>query len=57
MVDYQLTLFNLFQRDAALALLELTRKLDATGGTSDCMPEQPTKTVYLGAQVGLQGLA
>ena len=40
------------QRDAALALLQLTRKINATDGTTDCMPEQPPKTVYLGSQVG-----
>jgi hypothetical protein len=38
------------QRDAAHALLELTQKIHATAGSSDCMPEQPPKTVYLGAQ-------
>ncbi|GAX73566.1 hypothetical protein CEUSTIGMA_g1017.t1 [Chlamydomonas eustigma] len=38
------------QRDAALALLQLTKKINATSDTADCMPEQPPKTVYLGAQ-------
>lgn len=39
------------QRDASSALLELVRKVTATAGTTtDCMPAQPPKTVYLGSQ-------
>lgn len=37
------------QREAANAVLELARKINATAPI-DCLPAQPTKTVYLGAQ-------
>lgn len=38
------------QREAANAVLELARKINATAPIG-CLPAQPTKTVYLGAQV------
>ncbi|KAJ9512639.1 hypothetical protein QJQ45_018860 [Haematococcus lacustris] len=37
------------QREAANAVLELARKINATAPI-DCLPAQPAKTVYLGAQ-------
>uniref|UniRef100_A0A7S0RRY0 BTB domain-containing protein n=1 Tax=Chlamydomonas leiostraca TaxID=1034604 RepID=A0A7S0RRY0_9CHLO len=37
------------QREAANAVLELARKINATAPI-DCLPAQPTKTVYLGSQ-------
>ncbi len=37
------------QREAAHSVLELARKINATAPI-DCLPAQPAKTVYLGAQ-------
>lgn len=45
-------------REAANAVLELVKKINATAPMqADCMPAQPTKTVYLGAQVRCVRLA
>ncbi|MEW5297840.1 MAG: hypothetical protein WDW36_001021 [Sanguina aurantia] len=43
------SLNGVVQREAATALLHLSKKLDAFMPV-DCMPAQPGKTVYLGAQ-------
>eukprot|EP00798_Chlamydomonas_sp_ICE-L_P023164 gene23164-30372_t len=39
-----------FQREVARSVLELTRKISANSTITECTPEQPTKTVYLGEQ-------